>query len=175
MQALYEVDSTNHPVGDVLRRILDEPPADNTGSPVATLADPSGREFARKLVDGVLSYSAELDAIIARSAPNWTVDQMSRIDKNILRLAIFEILFDNMVPLKAAINEAVELGKRFGSDSSSRFINGVLGTVAAEREALGRQVAKRSAARREESMDREEGMVRPEGTERDVEPPRVDS
>jgi N utilization substance protein B len=67
---------------------------------------------------------------------------MSSIDKNILRLAIFEILFDNRVPLKAAINEAVELGKRFGSDSSSRFINGVLGTVAAEHQQLRRKYQK---------------------------------
>jgi transcription antitermination protein NusB len=80
----------------------------------------------------VLQHTAELDALIEKSAPNWPLDQMSSIDKTILRLAIFEILFDNRVPLKAAINEAVELGKRFGSDSSSRFINGVLGTVASE-------------------------------------------
>jgi N utilization substance protein B len=86
----------------------------------------------------VLENSDELDIIIEKSAPNWPIDQMSKIDKNILRLAIFEILFDNRVPLKAAINEAVELGKRFGSDSSSRFINGVLGTVAAEQQPHGR-------------------------------------
>jgi hypothetical protein len=83
-------------------------------------------------VFGVLGNSDELDILIEKSAPNWPIEQMSRIDKTILRLAIFEILFDNRVPLKAAINEAVELGKRFGSDSSSRFINGVLGTVASE-------------------------------------------
>ena len=82
---------------------------------------------------------AELDEIIVRSAPNWPLDQMSRIDKSILRLAIFEILFDNKVPLKAAINEAVELAKRFGSDSSSRFINGVLGTVADLSQSRGRR------------------------------------
>jgi N utilization substance protein B len=78
----------------------------------------------------VLRHRDELDRIIERSAPNWPIAQMSRVDKAILRLAIFEVLFHNRVPLKAAINEAVELGKRFGSDSSSRFINGVLGTIA---------------------------------------------
>src|SRR5207237_9040730 len=92
---------------------------------------------ARRRVVGVLENSDDLDHIIEKSAPNWPIDQMSRIDKNILRLAIFEILFDNRVPLKAAINEAVELGKRFGSDSSSRFINGVLGTVASENRPRG--------------------------------------
>src|SRR5205085_10913622 len=85
----------------------------------------------------------DLDSVIAQSAPNWPIEQMSKIDKNILRLAIFEILFDNRVPLKAAINEAVELGKRFGSDSSSRFINGVLGTVASSISSGRLPVAKR--------------------------------
>ena len=117
-----------------MRRILDEPPVDNANS-VGVLSgpplmEPSARAFARALAEGVLAHAGELDQIIERSAPSWPLDQMSKIDKNILRLAIFEILFDNKVPLKAAINEAVELGKRFGSDSSSRFINGVLGTVA---------------------------------------------
>ncbi|MEO8286329.1 MAG: transcription antitermination factor NusB [Chloroflexota bacterium] len=136
LQTLYEVDTTDHPVGDVLRRNLDEPTSENPNA--IGLSDPSGREFARTLVSGVLDNSGDLDEIIEKSAPNWPIDQMSSIDKNILRLAIFEILFDNRVPLKAAINEAVELGKRFGSDSSSRFINGVLGTVAAEQKPQGR-------------------------------------
>lgn len=130
LQTLYEVDTTGHPVDDVLRRNLDEPASENPNS--TGLDDPAGREFARSLVFGVLENSQELDVLIEKSAPNWPIEQMSRVDKTILRLAIFEILFDNRVPLKAAINEAVELGKRFGSDSSSRFINGVLGTVASE-------------------------------------------
>jgi N utilization substance protein B len=105
--------------------------------------EPSAREFASTLVAGVLDNQVDLDKVIAQSAPSWPIDQMSKIDKNILRLAIFEILFDTRVPLKAAINEAVELGKRFGSDSSSRFINGVLGTVASTVSSGKLQVAKR--------------------------------
>jgi N utilization substance protein B len=128
LQTLYEVDSTDHLADDVLRRNLTEPASD--GGQNAEPAEPSARQFASALVEGVLRNRADLDIVIAQSAPNWPIEQMSKIDKNILRLAIFEILFDNRVPLKAAINEAVELGKRFGSDSSSRFINGVLGTVA---------------------------------------------
>lgn len=144
LQTLYEVDSTDHPVDDVLRRSLDEPASDN---PNATgLSDPAAREFARTLVSGVLENADELDQLIEKSAPNWPIDQMSSIDKNILRLAIFEILFDNRVPLKAAINEAVELGKRFGSDSSSRFINGVLGTVASEQQLHGRMSKRKGPA-----------------------------
>jgi N utilization substance protein B len=135
LQTLYEVDSTSHPVEEVLERNLTESLSEGNG--VVQALDPDVCAFATKLIQGVLANADELDEIIVRSAPNWPIDQMSRIDKGILRLAIFEILFDNKVPLKAAINEAVELGKRFGSDSSSRFINGVLGTVADMRQAQG--------------------------------------
>jgi N utilization substance protein B len=135
LQTLYELDSTSHPVEQVLERNLDEVISESVG--VIQVLDSDGQAFATRLVEGVLANRDELDEIIVRSAPNWPIDQMSRIDKGILRLAIFEILFDNKVPLKAAINEAVELGKRFGSDSSSRFINGVLGTVADMRQARG--------------------------------------
>ncbi|MGA7731584.1 MAG: transcription antitermination factor NusB [Chloroflexia bacterium] len=142
LQTLYEVDTTGHPVEDVLRRNLDEPASENPNS--SPLEEPAGREFARSLVLGVLGKADELDVLIEKSAPNWPIEQMSRIDKTILRLAIFEILFDNRVPLKAAINEAVELGKRFGSDSSSRFINGVLGTVASENQHLARKAGSKA-------------------------------
>jgi N utilization substance protein B len=119
LQTLFEVDSVGHDALAVLARHLE----DNglTGE---------GAAFATALVDGVVTHRAELDGIIAKAAPNWPMDQMAKVDKNVLRLAIYELLFNTEVPLKAAINEAVELGKRFGSDSSSRFINGVLGTVA---------------------------------------------
>jgi N utilization substance protein B len=129
-------------VSDVLLRNFDEPVSENTNPPLPV--EQTVRSYAGDLVDGVLREREELDRIIEESAPSWPIEQMARIDKNILRLAIFEILFDNRVPLKAAINEAVELGKRFGSDSSSRFINGVLGTVAAKRETRGRGAKSRA-------------------------------
>jgi N utilization substance protein B len=137
LQTLYEVDSTSHPVAEVMQRNLDEPIQEGGGT-YEPLGE-EGRAFVELLVAGVLESATELDEIIVRSAPNWPLEQMSRIDKSILRLAIFEILFDNKVPLKAAINEAVELAKRFGSDSSSRFINGVLGTVADLSQSRGRK------------------------------------
>lgn len=93
------------------------------------LLTPEGKSFAIRLVNGVHSQMAALDRIIASSAPNWPMEQMAQVDKTILRLAIYEIVFGDDVPLKAAINEAIELGKCFGSDSSGRFINGVLGSV----------------------------------------------
>src|SRR5687767_13335378 len=131
LQTLYELDATSHPVTDVLARNLEEPFSENVEveSGIGERLDREAQAFAGELVAGVLQHRDELDRIIERSAPNWPIEQMSRVDKTILRLAIFEVLFHNRVPLKAAINEAVELGKRFGSDSSSRFIIGLLGTL----------------------------------------------
>ncbi|MGC8873385.1 MAG: transcription antitermination factor NusB, partial [Chloroflexia bacterium] len=83
------------------------------------------------LLEGVLAHRSKIDALIVEAAPNWPLDQMARIDVNILRLGIYELLFadDAHIPAKGAINEAVELAKRFGSSSSRRFVNGVLGTL----------------------------------------------
>ena len=80
----------------------------------------------------VLKNKADIDHVIETYAPAWPVAQMAFIDRNILRLAIFEILFDNKVPVKVVINEAVELAKSFGGDNTPKFINGVLGTVSAQ-------------------------------------------
>jgi len=132
LQTLFEVDSSGHQAAAVLARHLAENGLSGEGA-----------AFAQSLVLGVDGHVAELDAIIASAAPSWPMDQMAKVDKNVLRLAIQELLFDTDVPLKAAINEAVELGKRFGSDSSSRFINGVLGTVAVQVEQRRAQQAGR--------------------------------
>ena len=95
--------------------------------------------FARELISGVLANKEQLDALIQTYAPSWPVEQLSAIDRNILRLAIFEILLDNKVPPKAAINEAVELAKAFGSDNSAKFVNGVLGSIIAKHMAEGQE------------------------------------
>lgn len=92
--------------------------------------------FARKLVYGVLEHRPALDAIIHRIAAEWPIEQMAPVDRNILRLAAYEIMVDESAPPKVAINEAVELAKSFGSDSSGRFVNGVLGTLLADRSQL---------------------------------------
>ncbi len=88
-----------------------------------------GKSFAVRLVNGVHGQTESLDRIISANATNWPVDQIALVDKTLLRLAIYELVFDSDVPVKAVINEAIELGKCFGSDSSGRFINGVLGSV----------------------------------------------
>ncbi|MDO9333680.1 MAG: transcription antitermination factor NusB [Dehalococcoidales bacterium] len=120
LQALYEIDAVGHDPEATLNHLLEE----------ATLTGENA-SFAQELVRGVVRYKDKLDAHIRRFAPAWPVEQIAVIDRNILRLAIFEVLLDNRVPMKVAINEAVELAKDFGSDSSPRFVNGVLGAVSA--------------------------------------------
>ena len=85
--------------------------------------------FAHRLVLGVLKCQAVLDPFIQQYAPEWPLEQMAYIDRNILRLALYEFAVDSETPVKVAINEAVELAKRFGSDSSPRFVDGVLGAL----------------------------------------------
>lgn len=88
-------------------------------------------DFTRRLVQGVIDNLAKIDEIIKKSAPEWPIDQITIVDRNILRLGLYELLFGNReeAPPKVAINEAIELAKTFGGESSSKFVNGVLGTV----------------------------------------------
>ena len=120
LQVLFEVDSVAHDAEQALERLL-----------VEDSLPEEGVNFARELVTGVLTNKERIDNIIQTHAPAWPVAQLAAIDRNILRLAMFEILLNNKVPVKVAINEAVELAKTFGSENSPKFINGVLGTVSA--------------------------------------------
>ena len=122
LQTLYEVDTAHHDWNAVLARHLEE-----------HHLPPQTSDFVRHLVSDVLEHRAKLDTIIGEIAPQWPSDQMAVINRNILRMAIYEMLMDPEVPVKVAINEAVELAKTFGSESSRRFINGALGTLAARR------------------------------------------
>jgi transcription antitermination protein NusB len=119
LQALYEIDLAGHPPGIVLEERLAETPLDEKLS-----------EFARQIVVGVLPLVEKLDHFIAQHAPEWPLDQVAIIDRNILRIALWEIAASNETPIKVAINEAVELSKVYGSDSTPRFVNGVLGSLA---------------------------------------------
>lgn len=118
LQALYEIDAAGHDPEVTLERLLEETPL-----------PPEVQDFARDRLRGIQSHHQEIDRTVQKAAPAWPLDQMARVDLNILRLAIFEILFDNEVPLKVAINEAIELAKTFGSDNSPKFVNGVLGAI----------------------------------------------
>jgi N utilization substance protein B len=120
LQALYEVDSVARSAEAVVERLLAE----------GELSE-ENNAFVRDLVGGVVQNKDEIDRNIQRFAPAWPIEQIAMIDRNVLRLAIFEILFDNKVPVKVAISEAVELAKSFGSENSAKFVNGVLGSVSA--------------------------------------------
>ena len=118
LQVLYEFDMADHPPAQVLQERLEEEPL-----PVELA------EFARQIVFGVLPIREQLDHILARYAPEWPLDQIAAIDRNILRIAAWEFAVQKDTPVKVAINEAVELAKVYGSDSASRFVNGVLGSL----------------------------------------------
>jgi N utilization substance protein B len=120
LQVLFEVDCAGHDSTEALDRLLED-----SSLPEETAA------FARELVLKVLENREVIDELIQRFAPAWPLQQIAMVDRNILRLGIYEILF-RVVPAKVAINEAVELAKSFGSDSSPKFVNGVLGSVYTE-------------------------------------------
>ena len=119
LQALYEIDITGHPIGEVLEERISDSPLEET------LAN-----FTRQIVLGILPIITQIDDLIIRYASEWPLDQVAIIDRNILRIAIWEIAVEQQTPLKVAINEAVELAKMYGSDSTPRFVNGVLGSLA---------------------------------------------
>ena len=118
LQALYEIDAAGHNTPDVLTHLLAR----------GKLSDENA-SFVHDLVSGVTQNKEELDQHIKRFAPAWPIEQIPIVDRNIMRLAIFEVLLDNKMPVKVAINEAVELAKLFGNDNSPKFVNGVLGSV----------------------------------------------
>jgi N utilization substance protein B len=120
LHALYEMDVGGHEPKEALERMI----ADYRMS--KELA-----EFARVLLSGVLSNVASIDAQIERAATERPLDELAAVDRNILRIAIRECVVDNLTPVGAAINEAVDLAKKYGSDSSGSFVNGVLGTISA--------------------------------------------
>ncbi len=120
LQVLFEVDCAGHDYGQALDRTLEK----------SALPEDTAN-FARELVSTVIENRERVDGLIARFAPAWPLDQIAIVDRNILRLGIVEIIFD-LVPVKVAINEAVELAKSYGGESSSKFVNGVLGSLYTE-------------------------------------------
>lgn len=119
LQSLYEIDITGHkPERVILERTT------------AQSLDNSMSEFTNQIVLGVWPLIDDLDQFIAEQAPEWPLDQVAVIDRNILRIALWEFAVSGITPMKVAINEAVELAKMYGSDSAPRFVNGVLGSLA---------------------------------------------
>jgi N utilization substance protein B len=119
LQVLYEVDLSGHLPGEVFEQRLIEEPLEKV------LED-----FSREIIFGVLPLTVKLDSFIAQHAPEWPMDQVAVVDRNILRIALWEFAVAGVTPVKVAINEAIELAKIYGSDSTPRFVNGVLGSLA---------------------------------------------
>ena len=123
LQALYEIDCSGHKLDDVLSNLLQR----------KNLSD-EAVNFTKKLIGGVLENQKAIDQEIRRFAPLFPIEQIAIIDRNIIRLAVYEILYDSSVPTKAAVNEAVALSKYLGNDTSPKFVNGVLGSVITEKQ-----------------------------------------
>jgi len=118
MQSLYEWDfHQQQPITEIADRVMD---------PVKKDVDV---DYVHRVVEGTIDAKDEIDKLIIEAAPEWPLEQISIIDKSILRLAAYELLKDDDIPPKVAINEAVEIAKTFGGENSSKFINGVLGTL----------------------------------------------
>lgn len=121
MQSLYQWDFQGKP-SDKLHAMMEEnlqefaPDFDDKG-------------FISELIDNVIARADEIDAIITKYAPDWPINQITNVDRNILRIGVYELRFSETVPSKVAINEAIELAKTFGGESSGRFVNGVLGAI----------------------------------------------
>ena len=120
LQALYEYDLTGHPPALAIEQRLEEESIED-----------NLKDFSREIINGVLPLIQKLDEIIAANAPDWPLDQVATIDRNIIRIALWEFAVEKCSPVKVAINEAIELAKVYGSDSTPRFVNGVLGSLSA--------------------------------------------
>jgi N utilization substance protein B len=126
--ALYEADLAHHPPTQILERLSGTTMSEALEAPYSAELVAAATEYAGELVHGVLAHRSDIDAVIQERAASWPLSQMSAIDRNVLRIGLYESRYGNAkVPIKAAINEAVELAKLFGSETSAKFVNGVLG------------------------------------------------
>jgi N utilization substance protein B len=119
LQMLFALDATGNEVAQTIRDFWHETPG-----------DPGGKDYANELVDGVMNVVNELDAHITGASVNWRLDRMTRVDRNILRIGVFELVYRLDVPRAVALDEAVELAKRYGTEESGAFVNGVLDQIA---------------------------------------------
>jgi N utilization substance protein B len=119
LQALYQIEMTGDPSAAALDLFLNH-----------FEGNAKAKEFARRLVSGVVSQSAALDQLIAKATENWTLDRLARVDFLILRMAGYELAFCPDIPANVSLDEAIEIGKRYGSEDSAAFINGVLQQMA---------------------------------------------
>lgn len=143
LKALYEIDITEHGIGTVLDSHFFD-----------TSLDQKLQDFARGIVIGVVPLRKMLDEYIGKHAPEWPIEQVSVIDRNLIRVALWEFAVQCETPIKVAINEAVELAKKYGSDSTPRFVNGVLGSLAAKENEI-KQSIKMKLRNSDEEVEKE--------------------
>ncbi len=122
LQILYQVDITKNKFQDSIDDFWE----------TKGKFDDSIKDFAQCLVSGTVENLKELDSVISRSATNWEIDRMATVDRNILRLASYELLFMDDIPLNVSINEAIEMAKRYGDKESGKFVNGILDKISKE-------------------------------------------
>ena len=127
LQVLYEVDMSGHKPESVFSQRLEENPLEGSLS-----------DFTSQIVFGVYPLFEKLDQFISQHAPEWPMDQVAVIDRNIIRIALWEFAVSELTPVKVAINEAIELAKLYGADSTPRFVNGVLGSLANRQDEIHR-------------------------------------
>lgn len=130
LQILYEVDQSTHPIGKVLQDHSEDYQENDAVF-----------SFSTRIINGVYPLVNLLDDQLAKYAPEWPVDQVAIIDRNILRIALWELVFEPETPIKVVINEAIELGKIYGSDSTPRFVNGVLGSLVENQNTIRQQLS----------------------------------
>lgn len=130
MQTLYEWDFNGKPVDNLeehLQRNID-----------ALNPNFDDADFAKNIIQGVTAHLGEIDQLISEFATDWPIEQITIVDRNILRIGIYELKFNDEIPSKVAINEAIEIAKKFGGESSGRFVNGVLGAIYKQLEIEGK-------------------------------------
>lgn len=149
LQSLYEWDfhGAKRPARELLDRNMEE-----------FAPDLDEKEFARAMVDGVIENQTHIDGLITKFAPDWPLAKITTVDRNVLRIGTFELTYTHEIPSKVAINEAIELSKTFGGESSGKFVNGVLGAVYRDQVAQG--VVKDSDKPKEEKENAKEEKKR---------------
>ena len=119
LQSLYEHDLTGHDITSIIRSRFE-----------SIELDDDAKKFVIELITGVLNHKNEIDGMITKYAPEWPLDQIAVIDRNIIRIAAYEFAVSGTTPDKVAINESIELAKTFGGETAPKFVNGVLGSIA---------------------------------------------
>lgn len=149
LHMLFSVDVGRVPLREVLNDLME----DRESPSNELLRNPAVQEHARRLVRGTAAHVKEIDQLLASRAEGWELERLASVDRNLLRLAAYELLYEPGVPEGVAINEAVDLAKIYGTDESGKFVNGLLGTLARDREAI------LSGAARQEAVRDESGSV----------------